>query len=347
MPDIKSVSFRAQTTGHVSDFLLAEKMADASLQNLLVYLAGALLNYREEGVEFSPTIMICNDLNGVLRTFPGPVSYRIGTVPFQVQSGAKILKDCAPLSGSNWSIYLEQKGDQLDFGMFSYFRSPTAVTLHDSMTLLEKMSAILVRRINPNTIEMRGTKGSVVSFMFSTTLDAIDDKPSIAKFAATCISDLPESEARKDFERYFCRLLEGALTNSHGTILVCSQLPDMGSIPSMKDAVPLSPTLNFYDVFTNYQRDSSADAILNLQRCEDLLLGFLRCDGIVAFDTKGQIRAYRVFFKPVGDGAEDASEVVGGARRRAFEGLKKLGKQHLLCTLFRSQDGTTLHYEAV
>jgi hypothetical protein len=37
---------------------------------------------------------------------------------------------------------------------------------------------------------------------------------------------------------------------------------------------------------------------------------------------------------------------VGGARRRAFEGLKKLGKEHLLAVLFRSQDGTTIHHEA-
>jgi len=103
--------------------------------------------------------------------------------------------------------------------------------------------------------------------------------------------------------------------------------------------------IDFLSVFSQFKTDNSADSILSLQRCEELLKGFLRCDGIIIVDTIGRILAYRVFFKPQNEAGNQAEEeVVGGARRRAFEGLKSLVNNHLKAILFRSQDGQTEYY---
>lgn len=112
----------------------------------------------------------------------------------------------------------------------------------------------------------------------------------------------------------------------------------------MKDAVPLSPLLDFQAAFSEFQTANTAGSILSLQRCEELLQGFLRCDGMIVFDTCGRVIAYRVFFRPMGKVASDADGVVGGARRRAFEGVKDLVGKKLTSVLFRSQDGLTLHH---
>jgi hypothetical protein len=138
------------------------------------------------------------------------------------------------------------------------------------------------------------------------------------------------------------RLLESALVVSHGTILLCTKEVDVSLIPELKDSTLLYPFLDFHLAFNEFKMTGTAGSILMLQRCEDLLHGFLRCDGMIVFDTLGHVTAYRVFFQAA-QGHQPVAEVVGGARRRAFEGVKALVGHHLVCTLFRSQDGHMLY----
>jgi hypothetical protein len=49
MPESRFVTFRDQTTGRINDLLEDEHKPCAPTQNLLAYLAGALLSYRDEG----------------------------------------------------------------------------------------------------------------------------------------------------------------------------------------------------------------------------------------------------------------------------------------------------------
>ena len=137
-------------------------------------------------------------------------------------------------------------------------------------------------------------------------------------------------------------MIEEALTLSHGTILICGHDLDLAAVREMQDAVLVSPLLDFQSAFLEFQTANTAGSILALQRCEELLHGFLRCDGMIAFDTSGRITAYRVFFRPVAASSE--TQVTGGARRRAFEGVKSLVGNQLLSALFRSQDGLTLEH---
>ena len=62
MPGSIFVTFREQTTGRINDLLIDEHEACAHSQNLLGYLAGALLNFKDEGVEFTPAVILCDNL---------------------------------------------------------------------------------------------------------------------------------------------------------------------------------------------------------------------------------------------------------------------------------------------
>ena len=44
-------------------------------------------------------------------------------------------------------------------------------------------------------------------------------------------------------------------------MLVCSDLTDLAVFPEMKDAVPVSPALDFLTAFKEYQASNGADAV--------------------------------------------------------------------------------------
>lgn len=346
MPPPNLVSFRAQTTGGISDLLGDEGLACAGSQDLLSYLAGALLSYKEEGVEFLPSIVLCNSVVDFLTAFPGSIYHVIGEARLGSEAGPRILKDCAPLSGTNWYIFIErdENNGKIRYGVFTYFRTPTAIPLHEGVTINPNQFSVLIRKASTNTIDIRGSRGHALILLFSTLRELTDSTEPISKFATQCGEQIEDEGLQAEFSLYFFRLLEALLTSCHGTILACGNELDFDAANELKDAVHVEPQIDFFSAFSEFKATNSADAILSLQRCEELMKGFLRCDGIIVMDGLGRVSAYRVFFKPA-DAADDADgQVVGGARRRAFEGLKPLVGNQLDCILFRSQDGQTLYY---
>jgi uncharacterized coiled-coil protein SlyX len=73
MPAPVYVTFRDQTIGRINDLLIEEHRACAQSQNFLAFLAGALLRYKEEGMEFAPALILCDRLHDILRSFPAAV----------------------------------------------------------------------------------------------------------------------------------------------------------------------------------------------------------------------------------------------------------------------------------
>lgn len=346
MPQPNLLSFRAQTTGGISDLLNDEGLACAGSQDLLSYLAGALLSYKEEGIEFLPSIILCNSIAEFLTTFPGSIFHVIGEAALCAESGPRILKDCAPLSSSNWYIFIERNDENhsVKYGVFTYFKTPTAIPLHEGVDLNPDQFSVLIRKASTNTIDIRGSRGHTLILLFSTLRELTDSTQPISEFANKCGTQIEDEEIRTEFSLYFFRLLDALLASCHGTILACGNDLNFEAVPEMQDAVHVEPLIDFFGAFSEFKSSSSADAILALQRCEELLRGFLRCDGIIVMDGFGRVSAYRVFFKPVENADANDNQVVGGARRRAFEGLKPLVGNQLDSILFRSQDGQTLCY---
>src|SRR5262245_53660907 len=66
-------------------FLIDEDRACGDTQNLLAYLAGALLNYRDEGVEFFPTVVVCDSMRSRLQVF----SWRCSALNWEGATGPR------------------------------------------------------------------------------------------------------------------------------------------------------------------------------------------------------------------------------------------------------------------
>jgi hypothetical protein len=272
MPGTTSVTFRDQTTGRINDLLSDEGMVCARSQNLLSYLAGSLLSYREEGIEFSPSIVLCGSVDAFLKSFPGGVAHRIGKVPLGPAFAPRILKDCAPLTNRNWYIFIERTSDEeATYGVFTYFMLPTAIPLHEGVTIDATQFCVLIRRISANTVEMRGARGSVLTLVFSTVRDALTVETPVDRFCEACCMDVADERIKKDFKVYFCRVLQQALALSHGTMLVCGRDLDLAAVQEMHDAVPVSPNLDFQRAFAEYYVSETAGSLVALQRCEELL----------------------------------------------------------------------------
>ena len=104
MGNQKTITFRSQVTGNISDLIQDEGLTCQPSLDFLCALVGGLLRYRDEGVELSPTILFSTDIASVLSGFPGSVKYFIGEAEVAPNSVKNVLKDCAPLAMGNWCI---------------------------------------------------------------------------------------------------------------------------------------------------------------------------------------------------------------------------------------------------
>lgn len=343
MTSQKTITFRSQITGTLSDLIRDEGVVCQHSVDFLSALAGGILRYRDEGVELSPTIIYSTDIDKVLVSFPGTVKYAIGEVDANPNSVKKILKDCAPLAMGSWCIFIERTGQmRLKYGVFYYNTLPTTLPISDAISICSNVFCVLVTKTSPSTVEICGSKGNELSMVFSTTREeSVAPDNSINDFAMDCCSGITESADREDFKKYFTHLLNKVLTESHGTILICCSSAKLQTISELQDRIPLNPKLDFFSTFAIYKNSNSAESLMKLQSCEKLLSGILMCDGTVVFDAFGSVTDYRIFYRS--NTPNEIPQVAdGGARRRAFEGIKGLLGGEFNSTLFRSQDGLTM-----
>ena len=339
----KTVSLRVSTRGELADFLEREAKSCGYSNSVISGIIGKLWNYKEEGLEISPSIIFADDIIAFSQKLPGFSRLNIGTCPSSEDAAKRILKDCAPLTGESSLIFVQRcgQGETLSYGIFSFLRSPTAIGIEEALLLDASQFAVLINKSSPTTLKVSGSKGNSVSILMSTVRDDDASDTEISKFTNDVVGEI-QQEA-DDFKRYFRKLLTRELTDCHGTILLCASSEVHTKTPSLADHIPLDEEVDFLRLFSQFQNSGNAEALLELQRAEDLLRGFLSCDGMIAFSPTGKITSYRVFYTAAENG--EAQQLVGGARRRAFAGVTSLELNELKSVLFRSQDGTTEYKE--
>lgn len=338
-----TVSLRVSTRGEITEFLEHEGRACAYSNQVISGLVGKLWNYREEGVELNPSILISDDITTFGRALPGFSRLQLGCCDATEDAAKRILKDCAPLTGESSLIFVERKDDgkTLSYGIFSFLRTPTAIGIEEVLLLDDTQFAVLVKKSAPTTLELLGSRNNSVSILMSTLRESDNSEDEIEKFIGDVISGIEDPEGK--FKKYLKKLFERELSACHGTILMCGASDVYPSLACISDRISLENGIDFFGHFEEFVGTNGAEPLLMLQRAEDLFRGFLACDGMILFSNTGKIIAYRVFFRAAK--AEDEKAVVGGARRRAFAGVGALKTNDLKSTLFRSQDGTTEYVE--
>ncbi|WP_311240603.1 MULTISPECIES: hypothetical protein [unclassified Xanthomonas] len=342
-----TLSFREQIGGRLTDFLGDEGLVCGPTQSMLSTLVGALANYKEEGVVLTPTVLMCDSIEEVLRTIPTAIRYQIGTAKLDENAARKILKECAGLAAGDWFVYIEKKDAGYNFGVAASSGGPIAVSLSEAIRIRENGFAFIVKRIAESTVELVGAKGQELSLVFSTMREtpAHSAEGAIRKFVHQCTLRIESSESKKNFIVYLERMLTRVLEASHGTILICFSEGRLDGVNELSELVAINPAIGLYKAFCDFLSDPSAEALVRLQNFESLLGGLVNSDGIVALSDSADVVAYRGFFKPseaVAHSEGASPPIIGGARRRAFEGVCACIGAILICALFRSQDGLIL-----
>ena len=151
-----TVSFRSQTTVSINDLCEDHGLRCIHTQRLVAGIAGALLSFREEGVEYSPEVLVTVEASGLVRgLLPGAVAHKLGEAPVDQATPKAILKECATLAVSGWSVWVERGDDSiLRYGVVYLPRLPTALTLKEAITLASPHFGILIQREGTNTVTL-------------------------------------------------------------------------------------------------------------------------------------------------------------------------------------------------
>lgn len=245
--DHKTVSMQESTTGAVDLFLSTESLQCLPSFRLLSYLAGALQRYEEEGVLLNPRVILCSSIDDFAKPFPGGKYIKVGETSYVDDCGKRILKECATLARDGWVIYVQRDSvEKISFGVFSFFASPTSIDLRNMIAMAsdgaasDRFNSVLIERLDPKTVLMTGASGGSLQVAFSTTRKATDDSGAVSKFAAICSSEC----AVEGFADYFCAFFQRALSDSHGTIVVCLPKGSISAIDGMADAITFEPPID-------------------------------------------------------------------------------------------------------
>jgi len=299
-----------------------------------------LASYREEDVLLFPEVYVFAASDGLKALAPSSPQMTIGTLPLTAESAAGILKSCAPLAKSGWSIFIVKDGQTLKYGLFRSILHSLSTAAEESMgDLGAQVPVILIRNRGHLVVDLRSSTNK----RFTATLKTTPAGPSplerhveaFCKAACANVKDAPT------FEPYLRRLLTNILQECHGTLLAVIQSPRSGKLPStLKAGVWPSPAVALADLHATARSARSFDALAELTAAETLVRGMVSSDGVVVFGSDGTVQAYHVYLKPTPKERSKLSEK-GGGRRRTYQLMRSRLKSTFKAVLFRSQDGDT------
>lgn len=344
----RMVSYRSELKSRIAGLLDDVAMACPQTEESLVALAVALADHREEGRALFPRVLICDDLDVVLRNLQGSNAIRIGTGPRGPDTVLRALKKCAPLADEGWAIWIDRDENRFDFGVFRE-PGPTAVDLRH--TLMEtapdnRLRALLVAQFAPGIVEVLAAGDGGLRIHFS---GIRDDRPA-PEDAETQVVELfcadldDDDQMKQSFVSFGNNIFHSILRRGHGALIAVAPSDDKSWATGV-DAVVLDEPIDIASLVKAHVQAPTPEVLSELLAYVDLLAGMLNSDGITVFDTAGRVLAFNWFIK-TDTASLGPREQLGGARHRAFGILKQLvDGQQLRGAFIRSSDGGESAYE--
>ncbi len=338
-------SIRESLQGKLQDFLVSSGFVDCTpTADLVRDLTALLAAYREEDVPLYPSVFVLSTPDHLAALAPGTERVVIGTKALGEAKASAILKDCAPLAESGWSIYVAKAGapPKFEYGLFRSLANTFATSAEEAMVQDGGASAILVIRNRGHlVVEIRNSKRDV--FTASLTSAAATEShfaTHVGTLVEAATADL-KPEVTEAFGPYLRRFLGDTLQRSHGTLCAVVKPPADHAAPlGFAKSVWLAEPFRWAEAHADARLHKSADALARLQAVESLVVGMIHSDGVVVLGSDGTVRGYRAFLSP-DDEERKRQEAEGGGRRRTYALMRgRLGAE-LRAAFFRSQDGDT------
>lgn len=340
MPEFRPITFRTQIISGVVDFLAAHDMSCSETLMGLVDLIAQLAHYTEEGKSLFPEIYIIDSdkIFGAILPFQ---KYKLGEVAKTPDALKTALKKGAPLTESEWAIYILRKPTSFEFGVFRAGLSKISEPKRDA--LLEagnnEMKVMLVHQFAQHTVEVIGWKneGHHHVIHFGTHEDGPLREP--LKPQRDCIALITENmpPALIDPAKVFLRgvFLE-ILQEQHGTLVAFISHRKRKIPPGLRDGTILENPIDLGPYILEIQSKKDLQSNRTLDGCHALLTGMMKSDGITLFTDNGKLLGYNIFIKYP---KNIVRNTLGGARARTYDTLVGWLGGALVGAFMLSQDG--------
>jgi hypothetical protein len=346
----KVVTIRSELKRSIGDFLADAQMSCAETEESLIALTVTMADYREEGRQLFPRLLICDDLDSVLRNVQGSNPIELGSGDRNPDTVLRALKKCGPLAASSWAIWIERKPNEFRFGVF---RAPTATAIDLRTTLRDTVSssplrAVMIGQFAPGTIELISTgQEGIRIHLTGQREEQIPNDEAQRQFIEWSASDISDDRLRQSYQSFATTMLHDLLRKGHGTLIAVVPHNSKAWKRHARDAVLLEEPVDLASQLKAHAYDPTSSALSELLASVDLVEGMLNSDGITVFDTAGRVLGFNWFIR-TDTSRLTPREKLGGARHRAFAALKaRVDVDQVRGTFIRSSDGTDRAYERV
>jgi hypothetical protein len=339
MPVDKNVTFRPVISGEIADFLKEEGFECAATASAIVAIAARLTSLKEEGQPLSPEIFFCLSVEKLSGVLQGAEVIKLGEDSRSDKTVLRALKECAPLASGGWVIFVERTETNFAYGVMTSTNLPLSITPFEALVEEEAKDVVTVvaRKIAESCVELRGAKGNRLCLYFSDAkTEATSPNIALEDFCDAASAALPVEHA-DDVRRFLYRTLSIQIAQSHGALFVV-QGHRKRLLKKLQDSTALPSALSLAARVIDLKQHKDNEALAKLGSASSLLRGMLWSDGIVVFNDKAEIIAYRAFLKLP---SRLSSPIAGGARRRTFEALKGMVGREVEAVFMASQDGQT------
>ena len=334
-------SMRKNTLSDIGSFLFSEgfRSCEVSSEGILT-LVNLVADYYEEGQHLYPDVLVTNDMS-LFKMIPSR-QLLIKECELNVSAFKNAIKLCAPLAINGWVIYIEILEDRIRFGLVSTEMTETSLSLYhqtvNGTEFEEKTTFAYIRAVGQKVVEIAGIKNRIHIFL------NLDDQKSLLNNEIAMLSSAIASGCKDDYKAkvgtFFEKTIDEALKNGHGNLIgVVNDNPDhINAIKGvLSDGVYLDEPINLAQYLITAECEKSNASSVAVKAYSSLLISMLNHDGITLLTNTGRVLGYHLFVRA----KDEDKEVVGGARSRAFEAMKKLG---LKACFYKSQDGNIKYH---
>lgn len=327
-----SVTLRAYLMGSLTDLVESAELGAIGKTSVISELVSLFVDYKEEGASLFLDVFVTDDLPQLLAMIPESNHLRLGSCTPDEHGVVSAVKKAAPLVRGSWKMYLSPNKAELDFGVFRDSGHPLNVSVGFGLQSggVGEARFIRVMKLTRDAVLVSTHDGKQTVVHFSNAKQGVEQvERTLDSLAELICSDI-EGKLGQSSKTYLAALLHKAVQDSHGLLIAVVKK----KIPAfLSDSVELDPPLDLRFSVEGVLKDASAMPVL--YALEGLVLGMFASDGIVIFDTRARLLAYRAFTKL------KAASTGGGARRRAYEVLCEKVGHGLEGAFFQSQDGAS------
>lgn len=331
----QSITLRAHLSGSITDFCQNSKLPLITANSLLlVELIVLLARYQEEGITLTPNVYMTNDIKILTAMIPNSEYMKIDKSEKSEAGIHKALKKSAPLAIDNWLIYITEKNNELEYGLFRDSGSSISMSVDDVIMTVkpDELSVVKSFKAANDCVEIRSNSADFHYVFLNHKKPGSVSPHQYVGNLVTSITKNVEKDIKETIVTFLKRLVLDSLGQSHGCIIAVT---NMNKVPRFlyKDGISLENPIDFSCLVKRSISKEISDSTLTSNG--SLLKGMLNSDGIILFNNKGCLLGYNYFVK------FNATNLTGGARRRAFHTIEsKIGKG--ICAVFmQSQDGST------